>query len=65
MISVVRPRTIPAMIDSTGNPGTAGITRGVVELDVCVIVTVAAELVLDVSLEVLLVVLVTMLLLAV
>lgn len=47
MTSAVRPMAIPAMIDSTGKPGTAGSTRGVVvELEDSVTVTVAAELVL-------------------
>jgi len=43
---------IPAIIDSTGKPGTAGITSGVVvELEDSVTVTVSAELVLVVSLN--------------
>ena len=39
-ISTDRPRRIPAAIDSNGNPGTAGTTRGVVMLvaEVAVIV---------------------------
>ena len=55
--SAARPIAIPAMMDSIGKPGTAGITRGVVVLDDCVTVTVAKEL--EVSLDVLSVELVT------
>jgi hypothetical protein len=55
MAIVVRPMAIPAMIDSTGKPGTAGSTKGVVvELEDSVTVTVVSELVLDVSLNMLL-----------
>ena len=56
MTSVVNPRTIPAKMDSTGNPGIAGITSGVVVLEVVAGVTVTVlaacelvELVVDVS----------------
>lgn len=56
MTSVVNPRTIPAKMDSTGNPGIAGITSGVVVLEVVAGVTVTVlaacelvELLVDVS----------------
>jgi len=50
MTSAVRPMATPAMIDSTGKPGTAGNTNGVVvELEDSVTVTVAPELVLEVE----------------
>jgi hypothetical protein len=51
--STPRPIATPASIDSTGKPGTAGITRGVVVelvLD-SVMVTVSAGVVLVVSLD--------------
>jgi len=62
MASVVSPNMIPATIDSIGNPGTAGITSGVVVLEVeggvtVIVLTwledsdVELETLLDVSLD--------------